>query len=371
MSVSCAVIAAAIEKMAPLAMAESWDNVGLLVGCADQMVERALLTVDVTAPVIEEAIEMGATMLIAHHPFPFQALKRLQTDTEAGAMFSRLIKRDIAVYAAHTNLDQADGGINTALAKSLQLTDVRPLRPYRESLVKIVVYVPAGHEHKVLSAMSNAGAGHIGNYSDCSFRTTGLGTYKPLSGSRPFLGELDTLSTVEENRLETVAPEKLLRPVVQSMLEAHPYEEVAYDVLSLRNTHVNGGMGRIGCLEKEVRLADFVVQVKQALGVTGLRIYGSAETKIKLVAVCGGAGMDCASVAASEGATVLVTGDIRYHDAQAALSQGLCLIDAGHFATEYPGMVELNSYLRNCAAEAGWQSEFHVAKRQAAICWQG
>lgn len=137
-------------------------------------------------------------MMIAHHPFPFQALKRLQTDTETGAMLSRLLKHDIAVYAAHTNLDMADGGINTALAKTLRLTDAQPLRPYRESLVKIVVYVPAGHEDAVRSAMSEAGAGHIGNYSDCSFRTTGLGTYKPLAGSRPFLGELAKLSTVEE-----------------------------------------------------------------------------------------------------------------------------------------------------------------------------
>ena len=369
MPVSCAVIAAAIEKMAPLTMAESWDNVGLLVGCADRLVERALLTVDVTPPVIEEAIKLGATMLIAHHPFPFQALKRLQTDTETGAMLSRLLKHDIAVYAAHTNLDMADGGINTALAKTLRLTDVQPLRPYRESLVKIVVYVPAGHEDAVRSAMSEAGAGHIGNYSDCSFRTTGLGTYKPLAGSRPFLGELAKLSTVEEIRLETVAPEKLLKEVIQAMLDAHPYEEVAYDVLPLRNTHIEGGLGRIGCLEKKVRLSDFAEEVKQTLAVSGLRVYGSAETRIRRVAVCGGAGMDCASVAVAAGAAVLVTGDIRYHDAQAALSQGLCLIDAGHFATEYPGMVELGSRLRRIAAKAEWDVDFHVAQCQTDIYW--
>ena len=369
MPVSCAMIAAAVERLAPLAMAESWDNVGLLIGRADQMIERALLTVDVTMPVIEEAIETQASLLITHHPFPFQALKRLQTDTVAGAMLAKLIKHDIAVYAAHTNLDMADGGVNTALANVLRLTDLQPIRTNYEPLVKIVVYVPAGQEESVRSAMCDAGAGHIGNYRDCSFRTSGLGTFMPLSGSRPFVGELARLSTVEEVRLETVAPESLLSQVVQAMRKVHPYEEVAYDVLPLRNAHANGGLGRVGLLKEELSLTDFAALVKQALGLTTVRVYGAGGTRLKRVAVFGGSGMECASAAASAGAEVLVTGDIRYHDAQAAMSRGLCLIDAGHFATEYPAMLELSSYLSRCADSADWQSEFLVARRQESIFW--
>ena len=367
--VKCQVVMDAMERIAPRRLAEDWDNPGLLLGSPAQEVSRIFVCLDVDEAAVDAAVRQGADMIVSHHPLIFRAMKQLRTDLPLGRLLQRLMEHHIAVYAAHTNLDMADGGINTALAKTLRLTDAQPLRPYRESLVKIVVYVPAGHEDAVRSAMSEAGAGHIGNYSDCSFRTTGLGTYKPLAGSRPFLGELAKLSTVEEIRLETVAPEKLLKEVVQAMLDAHPYEEVAYDVLPLRNTHIEGGLGRIGCLEKEVRLSDFAEEVKQTLAVSGLRVYGSAETRIRRVAVCGGAGMDCASVAVAAGAAVLVTGDIRYHDAQAALSQGLCLIDAGHFATEYPGMVELGSRLRRIAAKAEWDVDFHVAQCQTDIYW--
>lgn len=369
MSINCAAIAAAIEKVAPLAMAESWDNVGLLIGSEDQVIERALLTVDVTIPVIEEAIAMEATLLISHHPFPFQAIKRMQTDTLEGSMLSNLFKHDIAVYAAHTNLDRADGGVNTALAKVLQLTDLEPLQPYHEPFVKIVVYVPAGYEDAVGSAMSEAGAGHTGNYSDCSFRTRGQGTFLPLAGSRPFLGEHSKISIVDEIRLETIAPEKMVQQIVRAMMDVHPYEEVAYDVLPLRNTRTNGGMGRIGSLSKALSLSDFAKQVKSSLGLTGVRVYGAAGTEVKRVAVCGGAGMDCVPGAVSAGANVLVTGDIRYHEAQAALSQGLCLIDAGHFATEYPVLLDLQSYLQSCAVKEKWGCNFCVAQRQESIYW--
>ncbi len=366
MSVKCAMIAAAIEKMAPLMMAENWDNVGLLVGKNDQMVDSALLTVDVTMPVIEEAVELGATLLISHHPFPFRALKRICTDTANGAMLAKLFKQDIAVYAAHTNLDRANGGVNAALAKCLGLTDQAPILPFPEPLVKIVVYVPAGYEEAVRLAMCNAGAGHIGNYCDCAFRTKGLGTYTPGEGSRPFLGEVAKLSTVEEFRLETVSPANLTSAVVKAMIAVHPYEEVAYDVLPLQNTIMNGGLGRLGMLPEAMTLTDFSFRVKTALGVSGVRVYGAAD-RVRKVAVCGGAGMECAAAAVAAGADVLVTGDIRYHDAQEALAQRICLIDAGHFETEYPVLQELQSYLQGCAVAEKWNCRFAVAQRQAPI----
>ena len=366
MSVKCAMIATAIEKLAPLMMAESWDNVGLLVGNDEQMVDSALLTVDVTMPVIEEAVELGAKLLISHHPFPFRALKRICTDTANGAMLAKLFRHDIAVYAAHTNLDRANSGVNTALAKGLGLIDQAPILPFSEPLVKIVVYVPAGYEEAVRLAMCNAGAGHSGNYSDCAFRTKGLGTFTPRAGSRPFLGEVAKLSTVEEFRLETLSPANLTSAVVRAMIAVHPYEEVAYDVLPLQNTIMNGGLGRIGMLPEAMTLTDFSLQVKKTLQADGVRVYGAADT-VRKVAVCGGAGMDCAAAAVAAGADVLVTGDIRYHDAQEAMAMGLCLIDAGHFATEFPVLNSLQGLLRKCSETNDWHCRFEVSDRQADI----
>ena len=367
MSVNCGDIAAAIEKMAPLTMAESWDNVGLLVGQADQSAPRVLLTVDVTLSVIEEAIEAGAGLIVSHHPFPFQPLRQIRTDSVNGTMLSKLLKHEIAVYAAHTNLDRASGGVNDALAAQLGLIDTKPLQLYKEPLVKIVVFVPEEYETKVWTAMSEAGAGHVGNYSDCSFRTKGVGTFMPQAGSRPFIGQAHQLSSVAEVKLETIAPASQSAKIVQAMLGVHPYEEVAYDVFALQNDHLLGGLGRIGRLSAKMSLENFAVAVKTALGIDGIRVYGNMATQIDLVAVCGGSGMDCAKQACREGASVLVTGDIRYHEAQEALAQGLCLIDAGHFATEYPVLAVLQNYLQNYAEKESWNSRFMIARKQGPI----
>ena len=367
MSVNCNSIAAAIEKLAPLALAEPWDNVGLLVGRGDRPANLVLLTVDVTPPVIEEAIELGATMIVSHHPFPFQPFRQIRTDSVNGAMLSQLMKHEIAVYAAHTNLDRAEGGVNDALANKLGLTATAPLLPYMEPLVKIAVFVPEEHETTVWQAMSGAGAGHVGNYSDCSFRTKGVGTFMPQAGSRPFIGQAQQLSTVAEVRLETIAPASLSAKIVQAMLTAHPYEEVAYDVFALQNQRSLGGLGRIGQLPTMLSLAEFAAVVKTALSLDGVRVYGDIDTPVHKVAVCGGSGMDCAAPARSAGAEVLVTGDIRYHEAQDALAQGLCLIDAGHFATEYPVLAALQTYLQNHAAKQNWSSRFEIARRQGSI----
>ena len=370
MSVKCGDIATAIEKLAPLAMAESWDNVGLLVGKADHPASQVLLSVDVTPPVVEEAVELGATLIVSHHPFPFQSFRQIRTDTVNGAMLSKLLKHEIAVYAAHTNLDRATGGVNDALAARLGLFDSTPLQLYNEPLVKIVVFVPEEHEAKVWRAMSEAGAGHVGNYSDCSFRTKGVGTFMPQAGSNPFVGQTHQLSSVAEVRLETIVPAAQSAKVVQAMLAAHPYEEVAYDIFALQNERPMGGLGRIGRLPAQLSLANFAVVVKAALGVDGVRVYGDIDTQVHSVAVCGGSGMDCAVQASSAGAAVLVTGDIRYHEAQEALAQGLCLIDAGHFATEYPVLAVLQNYLQHCAEKQNWNNRFMIANKQGPIFGQ-
>lgn len=369
MRINCGIIASAMEEIAPARLREDWDNVGLLVGRPDSSVERILLTLDVTSAVIEEAIETKTDLILAHHPFPYKLGKTIRTDQMEGAMLAALLKNDIAVYAAHTNLDSAMGGVNDALAEALGLQGIVPVRPAEGRLAKIVTFVPEGNEEKVWQAMAGAGAGHIGKYSHCGFRVAGTGTFLPGAGSRPFIGEENRLEKVNEIRLETVAPVFMVKEVVQALLAAHPYEEAAYDVYNLDNAWSEGGMGRMGQLNPPLSLRDFAAHVKQTLQVDGMRFAGNESARIAKVAVCGGSGMELAGIARCSGADVLVTGDIRYHEAQAALGQGLCLVDAGHFATEYPVLERVQNWLRAQAASAGWSCEINIAVRQKDI-WQ-
>jgi dinuclear metal center YbgI/SA1388 family protein len=369
MSASCRMIATAIEKMAPLELAESWDNVGLLVGNPGNKVKKVLLALDVTAAVIEEAAGMEAGLIISHHPFPFHAMKSVRTDSNAGALLAGLLKKDIAVYAAHTNLDVTAGGVNDVLAQALHLHDILPLRPATCSLVKIVTYVPAGHVETVWQAMAGAGAGHIGKYSQCGFRVAGTGTFLPGENAVPFIGEPHQLSSVEEVRIETIAPSSLADEIVRSLLNAHPYEEAAYDIYPLKNEWKTGGLGCVGNLKQPLPLSEFASKVKAALSLPGVRVAGDSGTTVRRVAVCGGAGMEVADAARLSGAQVLVTGDIRYHDAHDAMAGGLCLIDAGHFGTEIPVLMKLQRYLQDCSDGEGWDCQFDITRQQADI-WQ-
>ena len=369
MSVNCMIIAETLEKFAPCHLAESWDNVGLLVGQSDLRVEKILLTLDVTPEVIAEAIDTGSNLIVTHHPFPFKPGKTIRTDCPEGAMLASLLKNDIAVYAAHTNLDAAIGGVNDALATALGLNSVTPLKKAEERLVKIVVYVPSGHEEQVWQAMAEAGAGHIGQYSHCSFRVDGIGTFRPGEGTHPYIGTAGKHERVAEIRLETVAPAVLSGDVVRAMLSAHPYEEAAYDIYPMENVRHQGGLGRIGRLPAPVKLQEFACRVKKALDFAGVRGVGDKASRIACVAVCGGSGMELAGIARSAGADVLVTGDIRYHEAQTALAQGLCLVDAGHFATEIPVLETLRQWLETQAAASGWDCTVRVAERQSDLWW--
>lgn len=370
MLVNCGIVAAAMEKIAPVRLKEDWDNIGLLVGQPDAAVKKILVTLDVTPAVIAEAVEAGAGLIVSHHPFPFKMGKTVRTDRTEGAMLAALLKNDIAVYAAHTNLDSAVGGVNDALAELLGLEDIIPLRPAEGRLVKLVTFAPEGHEEEVWQAMAEAGAGHIGKYSHCGFRVTGIGTFLPGAGTNPFVGEENRLEKVHEIRMETVAPAFMAQTIVQALQKAHPYEEVAYDIYPLDNAWQEGGLGRIGKLRQPIPLHEFAENVKQTLKVDGLRYVGEESSQIEWVAVCGGAGMELAGNARARGADVLVTGDIRYHEAQTGAAQGLCLVDAGHFATEYPVLRCLQNWLRTQAATAGWDCKFETALRQSDI-WHG
>lgn len=336
-----------LEKIAPKKWAEEWDNVGLLVGTLQKNVERVLLTLDVTEEVIKEAVELNCQLIIAHHPIVFRPLKAIRTDLEQGKLIEQLIKNDIAVYAAHTNLDVASEGVNKVLADLFELTNLQPLKTNgQEQLFKLVVYVPTDHAELVRAALGKAGAGHIGQYSHCTFSVTGTGTFLPQTGTNPFIGTVGNLERVVEERVETIVPERLLNQSLRAMSKAHPYEEVAYDIIPLGNQGEVRALGLIGQLPEEISLRNFWTVVKRVLAVPELRVTGDPGRLISKVAVAGGAGGGLA-YAVNGRADLLITGDVSYHQALDAAALGLAIVDAGHWYTEWPILRSLAIRLRN------------------------
>jgi dinuclear metal center YbgI/SA1388 family protein len=270
-----------------------------------------------------------------------------------------LIKNNISVYCSHTNLDKAEFGTDYALAMRLGLQKISTLsaEESEKKLCKIAVYVPEEHERNVFDAMAAAGAGHIGNYSHCSFRTSGLGTFLPLEGTNPYVGQIGSIENVKETRLEMVAPESILDNVVSAMVKVHPYEEVAYDVYQLANRSHRHGLGRIGTLPHSVRLSDYLKQMCEILHVGKLDVSGDLDKEILKVAVCAGSGADMAISAKNSGADLFVTGEIKYHKAIELKSMGMPVVAAGHYATEAPVMCWLNEHLQKIACALQYNVE--------------
>jgi dinuclear metal center YbgI/SA1388 family protein len=319
------------EQFAPKHYAVPDDRIGLQLGTLTKEIRKIIVALDVTEEVVDEAIAEQADLIIAHHAIIYMPLKQLRTDSPAGKLYEKLIKNDIAVYIAHTNLDVAEGGINDMMADLLKLRQLTPLEEvHTEKLYKIAVFVPKTHQDHVLQALFQAGAGHIGQYSHCSFHINGTGTFKPEDGTNPFIGSAGKLEKVEEVRIETVVPESVQRKVVQAMLKAHPYEEVAYDLYPMNLKGRSFGLGRVGKLPAPMKLSELNDQVKSAFEVPFTRVVGDLNREIRKVAVLGGAGSRYIRHALFAGADVLVTGDIDYHTAHDALAAGLCLIDPGH-----------------------------------------
>jgi len=335
-----------IEKFAPKSLAQEWDNVGLQVGSANAEISKVLVCLDLTDDILEEAISQGANLIITHHPLIFKPQKKISLDTPLGKKIAKLIKHDLVVYSAHTNLDITWGGVNDVLVEKLGLLKPEVLVPTgRENLYKLVVFVPAGYEEKVKEALASNGAGWLGNYSHCFFQNSGIGNFKPLEGSNPFLGSMGKIEEAQEYRLETIVPEKHLKQALQAMLKCHPYEEVAYDCYLLNNEGKKFGLGRVGYLPDPLTLEQLLVRVKEALGVSWLRVVGDLDSQIKKVAVCGGSGGNLVSAAAFQGAQVLLTGDVKYHEARDAQDLNLNIIDAGHDLTEQVVIPTLVEYL--------------------------
>lgn len=346
MPVECREIFNLIEEIAPPHMAESWDNTGLQVGDPRAEVDKVLLALDVNHRVAEEAKEKGAGLIVSHHPIMFKPHKSIRLDRPDGELIGYLIRNNITVYAAHTNLDAAAGGINTVLAGKLGLDDLNVLHETGwERYIKLAVFIPVGHVENVRTALSEAGAGWIGNYSHCTFMTPGTGTFKPMEGTNPYIGRKGEVEQVEEIKLETIVPTGKLDAVLRAMLEAHPYEEVAYDLYPLENSGPAYGLGRVGVLPEPVTFREFAEKVKKALGLPAVRLGGIFESHVRKVAVCSGSGAELWPAALDAGVDTFVTGDIKYHTAQEMLAAGLKFVDAGHYGTEAVFLPVLQSYL--------------------------
>lgn len=319
------------EQWSPKDFAMDGDSVGLQVGQLNRPVEKVLVTLDVNAKVIDEAIQKGAKLIIAHHPPIYRPLKNLLTDTSQGSMIEMCIKNDIAVYAAHTNLDVAPGGVNDMLAEKLGLVDTKIVEPtYSVPLYKLVVFSPVTYADEIREALGKVGAGAIGDYSGCSFSSSGTGRFTPIAGAEPFIGEIGKGEEVNEERIEVVFPRPIRSKVLKAMLGAHPYEEPAYDLFALDQESNVYGLGRVGKLQEKTTLGQFAEFVKTAFGVPALRFVGDPNKEIRKVAVLGGDGNKYIGAAKRSGADVLVTGDMYYHVAHDAEAMGLAVIDPGH-----------------------------------------
>ncbi|MBB6454299.1 dinuclear metal center YbgI/SA1388 family protein [Salirhabdus euzebyi] len=320
-----------LEKWAPKTLAMDGDKIGLHVGTLNKPVKKVMVTLDVLENVVDEAIEKNVDLIIAHHPFIFKALKVISPDNEKGRIIEKLIRNNISVYVAHTNLDVADGGINDMLMNELgfQKTNIL-VEMSREELFKLVVFVPETHQEEVRTALGDSGAGHIGDYSHCTFQTSGQGTFKPLEGSNPYIGKTNELERVNEVRMETIVPKSKLSLVLSEMENAHPYEEVAYDLYPVELEGKVFGLGRYAVLEEKITLEQFVKQIKERLDVPAVRVVGDLKKKIKTVGIIGGDGNKFIHQVKRKGVDVLITGDVYYHTAHDAMGIGLSMIDPGH-----------------------------------------
>jgi len=323
-----------IESIAPPLLQESYDNSGLLVGDKNNTITKILVCLDSTESVIDEAIEKGCNLIIAHHPIIWGGLKRLTGRNASERVAIKAIQNNIAIYACHTNLDKVHNGVNRKFAERLKLQDPKILSPEKGILKKMVTYVPAAELEKVRSAIFEAGAGSIGNYDNCSFESEGNGTFKGNEHSNPFVGKKGELSHEKEHRLETIFPVYLQNTIIKALLEAHPYEEVAYDIYSLDNKFQKTGLGMIGTLENPMKSAEFLIFLKKQMETNAIRFVNSdPERVINKVAICGGVGHFLLKEAIAKRADAYITSDIKYHEIMEAENH-LLYADIGHYESE-------------------------------------
>lgn len=323
-----------LDQLAPPSLQESYDNSGLIVGDKNLECTGVITCLDSTEAIVEEAIDKGCNLIVAHHPIVFSGLKSITGRNYIERTIIKAIKNDIAIYAIHTNLDNVKHGVNGVWANALGLKKQRILAPKDGLLSKLIVYVPEGSKEEVMSAIFSADGGKIGEYSECSYSSMGTGTFVPSGEAKPYSGETGVRSTEEEVKLEVMVPNFSLNACVRAAREAHPYEEMAYDVVSLRNTHQEIGSGMIGELENEMQVMDWLNFVKDKMGAGVVRYTNICKDSIKKVAICGGSGSFLLNAAIRQGVDIFITADFKYHQFFDAEDR-IIIADIGHYESEH------------------------------------
>lgn len=322
-----------IEEFAPIAIQESYDNCGLQVGNSIAIVSGVLLCIDVTEAVVEEAIERNANLIISHHPLLFKGIKSITGISYIEKVIIKAIQNNIAIYASHTCMDNASNGVSWKMAEKIGLVNMSVLEPLSGQLLKLKTYIPEKYADKIKNILFSAGAGHIGKYDQCSFNYIGQGTFRAGEGSTPFCEEINQLHTEQETCIEVILPAYLRRNVIEALLQAHPYEEPAFDIIPLQNRWNNTGAGIIGELTTEMDEISFLRHIKTTFQVPVLKHSPFQNKPIKKVALCGGSGALLISTAMGKKADVYITGEIKYHDYFGYESQML-LAEIGHYESE-------------------------------------
>ena len=322
-----------LDSEVPLSFQESYDNSGLQVGKADMEINSAIIALDVTEDVINEAIKGKCNLIVSHHPLIFGGIKKISDNTQVGRIIYNCIKHDIAVYSAHTNLDIFKNSVSHKMAEKLELKNIKVLSPLENRLLKLVTYVPVSHLDIIRNAVFEAGAGVIGNYDQCGFVTDGTGSFRGNESANPFAGKTGEIHHENENRFETILFSHLKEKVIKALLASHPYEEVAYDLYELENKYYGAGLGCTGEFSEEIGEKELLKLISSVFEAKGVRFSKLTGKKVKKVAVCGGSGVSLLQVAIASGADVFITADIKYHNFFDADNK-ILLVDAGHFETE-------------------------------------
>ena len=326
-------ITSLLEKHAPLSTQESYDNSGLIVGDSDTEISGVLISLDCVESVIDEAIAKGCNLVISHHPIVFKGLKKINGKNYVERTVIKAIKNDIALYAIHTNLDNYRFGVNAKIGELIGLKNLKILSPVKGKLYKLVFFSPIEHSESVKTAVFQAGAGHIGDYSACSFTSEGTGTFAPEEDANPFIGEQGRLEKVQEHKVEMLVPDYAISSVLNAMKSAHPYEEVAYDLIPLANENNHQGAGMIGELAEKVDALTFLKKLKETFECGTIKYTELVKKEISTVAFCGGAGSFLLQEAKRQKADIYITGDMKYHEFFDAENQ-LIIADIGHYESE-------------------------------------
>lgn len=323
-----------IESIAPLAYQESYDNAGYICGNPNADVTAVLICLDSTEEVIDEAIKQKCNLVIAHHPIVFSGLRKITGKNYVERVIIKAIKNDITIYAAHTNLDNVHNGVNAKIAEKLGLVNCKVLAPQVGGLKKLITFCPEKEAEKVRQALFNAGAGNIGNYDECSFNSSGIGTFRGNDNANPFVGEKGKQHQEKELKIETIFPAHIEKSLISALKKAHPYEEVAFDIIPLSNSNQLVGSGIIGELAQETDEMAFLGQIKQKMEAKSIRFTQLLGKKVKKVAICGGSGSFLLKNAINSGADIFVTADFKYHQFFDAENR-IVIADIGHYESEH------------------------------------